>query len=314
MNDPIAFVSTISDEQQSLWLINLRKALPDETIISMEDLSHEQASKVKIAVVANPSPSDFKKLPSLLWIQSLWAGVEKIAREPMLKNMPIARLIDHDLACIMSEAVLAWTLYLHRKMPEYQQQQQKKVWQQLTYKPAHEQRVTVLGVGELGLAAIKMLIAAGFQVSAWSRSEKHIDGAQHFFGTKGFKQVLSQTDIVISLLPLTAETTYLLDQESLGWMPKGAQVINFSRGAVVNHHDLINLLDSQQIQHAVLDVFEQEPLPVSSELWSHNSITILPHISAPTQLHSASLVVARNIERYRTCGDIPTTINKQSGY
>lgn len=314
MNEPIAFVSKMDNKQKKLWLACLHQHLPDETFISIETLSKELLSSIKIAVVANPEPSDLTKLSNLVWVQSLWAGIENLTVKPELKNIPIVRLVDNELANIMSEAVLAWTLYLHRCMPDYLKQQKVKKWQQLAYKPANEQRVTVLGAGELGLAAIKSLLAANFQVNAWSRTEKNINGINHFYGEQGLRQALSQTDILISLLPLTPQTTHLLDNKMLLLMPKGAQLINFSRGGVINHNDLVALIDSKHIKHAVLDVFDQEPLPASSELWSNESITILPHISAPTQLQSASLSVSNNIKKYREQGIIPKTVDKASGY
>jgi glyoxylate/hydroxypyruvate reductase A len=314
MNEPIAFISKMDNKQKNVWLECLHNHLPDENIILIEALSSAQLGKVKIAIVANPEPSDLTALVNLVWVQSLWAGIENLAAEPELKNIPIVRLIDNELANIMSEAIIAWSLYLHRRMPEYLQQQKLKKWQQLTYKSAKEQRITVLGAGELGLAAIKSLLAFGFQVNAWSRTEKNINGINHFCGEQGLFQALSQTDILISLLPLTPQTRHLLDKTTLLLLPKGAQLINFSRGGVINHNDLVALLNSKHIKHAVLDVFEQEPLPISSKLWLHENITILPHISAPTQLQSASLAVANNIQQYRTQGIIAATVDKISGY
>jgi glyoxylate/hydroxypyruvate reductase len=81
-----------------------------------------------------------------------------------------------------------------------------------------------------------------------------------------------------------------------------AALINFGRGAVINTPDLLAALDSGKLSHAVLDVFDVEPLPTNSPLWAHEKITVLPHISAPTNRQSAAKVVAENMARYRLHG------------
>ncbi|MBU2892475.1 glyoxylate/hydroxypyruvate reductase A [Colwellia sp. D2M02] len=313
----ITFASQQPAQEQALWLASLQKLLPDENIILFEQLTPEQVEDVDIAIVANPKATDLirlAQLPNLAWIQSLWAGVEKLATESSLQTIPIVRLVDDTLAKIMAEAVLAWTLYLHRNMPEYLQQQAKKQWLQLPYKAPTEQRITVLGTGELGMAAINSLVRANFTVSAWSRKPKSIANIKHFTDQEGLRAVLPQTDILISLLPLTSQTANLLSNNTLSLLPQGAKLINFSRGGIVNSDDLLALLNNGHLAHAVLDVFDVEPLPANSLLWSHEKITILPHISAPTQMASAALVVANNIKQYRLEGIIPTAVDKTCGY
>jgi glyoxylate/hydroxypyruvate reductase A len=123
-----------------------------------------------------------------------------------------------------------------------------------------------------------------------------------------------QSDILVCLLPLTSITKGIINKDLLNKLPTGSAIINFARGGIINTSDLLEALNAKHINHAVLDVFEQEPLNAESELWQHPDITILPHISAPTNVKSASDIVAKNITTYRATGQLPKTVNKLVGY
>ena len=153
----IVFISQSDDKTQSKWLSCLREQLINETILLPEQISDGELENVDIAIVENPDPTVLAKFPNLIWIQSLWAGVENLVNEKSPKQVKIVRLVDPQLAKTMAEAVIAWTLYLHRNMPEYAQQQKNKQWNELPYISAKELRVGVLGAGNLGLASLESL-------------------------------------------------------------------------------------------------------------------------------------------------------------
>jgi len=318
----IVFISSIDRTEQQLWLTRLKLILPGETVLLPDMFSAAQAAEVDIAIVANPDPKLLQNFPNLVWVQSLWAGVETLApiiqqhnqQREAANQLQLVKLLDPQLADTMAEAVLAWTLYLHRNMPQYALQQGQKLWRPLPCARAQETRVTVLGVGALGLASIKVLLQQNYKVSCWSRRKKSISSANSFSSLEHLPLALEQTDILINLLPLTPETKGLLNKPLLSNLPVGAKLINFSRGPVVDYTALLELLDSGKMSHAVLDVFEQEPLTSSSPLWGHPQISILPHISAPTNMLTASQIVADNILQYRANKVLPTTVDLNRGY
>jgi glyoxylate/hydroxypyruvate reductase A len=164
------------------------------------------------------------------------------------------------------------------------------------------------------MRAAQRLKDNGFQVSGWSRSAKQIDEIETFSGDTGLQDILQQSDILLCLLPLTASTRALLNAERLALLPRGASVINFARGPIIESQALVNSLDRGHLKHAVLDVFDQEPLPRENPLWAHSAITILPHISAPTTMESATKIVAKNIGCYRQTGELPTAVDISRGY
>jgi glyoxylate/hydroxypyruvate reductase A len=126
--------------------------------------------------------------------------------------------------------------------------------------------------------------------------------------------MLKQTDILVCLIPLTKQTKYLLNYKTLSYLKRGASIINFARGAIINVKDLGRHLNSGKIKHAVLDVFEQEPLPKASILWKHKNVTVLPHISAHTNMDTASDIFYKNIKMYRLKNRIPKSVDKVRGY
>lgn len=310
----IALITRLARAEEEAWLAVLRDAMPLETILPIATLTEAQRAEVEIAIVADPDPADLRRLPSLRWIHSLWAGVERLVGEVSDLERPIVRLVDPELARTMAEAVLAWTLYLSRDMPAYASQQRVHLWQQRPYRPATELRIGLLGLGALGSAAAGLLQAAGFTVSGWARSPKAIAGVESHAGAEGLRTLLAKADIVVCLLPLTAETKGLLDAGAFAGMRRGASLINFGRGRIVETAALLAALDQGHLSHAVLDVFEAEPLATDSPLWDHPKVTVLPHISAPTNPKTAAAVVAGNIATYRRTGAIPQAVNRDRGY
>ena len=144
---------------------------------------------------------------------------------------------------------------------------------------------------------------------------------QHGHGVHGWSrsagplaQALAGADVVVNLLPLTAETRGLLDAAAFAQMPRGAGLVNLARGAHVVEADLLAALGSGQLSHAVLDVFATEPLPAAHPFWSHPAITVLPHVAAPTDPRSAAVIAARNVEALRSDQPLRHLVDRSRGY
>lgn len=319
MRSPVAFLGTLDPGEQARYLAALAAAMPEERLRPLRALTEAERATVEVAIVANPDPAEVAQLPRLAWIQSLWAGVERLVRDLGPDAPPIVRLVDPELARTMAEAVLAWTYYLQRDMPAYRRQQEARVWQQRPYRAPADTTVGLLGLGALGTAAACRLVQAGFQVEAWSRSATPAAAGEPStivpsVGAEGLNRLLGRSNIVVCLLPLTAETHGLLDASRFAAMKPGASLINVARGAIVVTDALLAALDGGKLDHAVLDVFETEPLPIASALWGHPGVTILPHITGPTTAVSAAAVIAGNLRAYRRTGQIPPAVDVARGY
>lgn len=310
----IPFLSQTNSDEQTRWLDALTVAMPQHRICYLNQLSDGQKDNIEIAIVANPDPKDLDSIPNLKWIHNLWAGVEILLKEIPNDSIKIVKMNDPMLATTMSEAVLAWVFYLHRKMPHYQRQQIKKIWQPIETKKVSETTIGILGLGNLGKASAIKLVQQGFKVCGWSRTEVIVEGVSSYFGFENMQEVIKQSDILVVLLPLTLETKNILDEKYLSYLPKKASIINFARSRIINDETLVKLLASGHIGHAVLDVFDEEPLPIESIFWEHPNVTVLPHISAPTNHQTASVIVAENINSYIRTGQIPESIDRLLGY
>lgn len=315
-HSPLVLIGSFAPGEKQTWLDALRRAMPEEQVLTVAEAA--DPDQVEVAIVANPDPAEVRRFRSLRWVQSLWAGVEKLVAEPAFRDLPVVRMVDPELARTMAEAVLAWTLYLHRDMPAYLAQQRARQWRQRPYVAPSARRVGLLGLGVLGQAAARRLHEAGFSVLGWSRSPKRIEGLGEavptYHGSDGLKAMVRQTHILVCLLPLTAQTRHLVDRALLRELPSQACLINVGRGLLVATGDLLDALDEARLAHAVLDVFEQEPLPGDSPLWLHPRVTVLPHVAADTHPATASLIVARHVTRWRESGEIPPAVDKERGY
>jgi len=234
-------------------------------------------------------PGDLQRYPNAKAIFWLGAGVDHLVMDPDLPHrIPIVRLVDDGLTSSMTEYVLQHVLHYHRRQPEFDELQRRKEWKQPVYPLARKRKIGLLGLGVLGGDAAQKLLMLEFDVAAWTRSPKTLAGVKSFHGEGGFLPFLNRTEILVCLLPLTPETTGIIDARALSALPKGAFVINAARGGHVVDGDLIAALDSGHIAGATLDVFHEEPLPPAHPFWTHPKIRITPHVAGQTFAETAA--------------------------
>ena len=316
---PIPFISRYDEVTARAWLAHLRRELPDERIVLPNELSADDKAGATFAIVGGAYVEHFAGFTGLEWVQSTWAGVESVV-EALPRDVHVVKLTDPELTDRMTEAVLAWTLYLHRRMPDYRAQQSRRYWAQLPYRRADEVTVGVLGLGALGRASALRLRENGYRVCGWSHAPKDIDGVESHVGEGGLGEVLAKADILVCLLSLTEDTRGLLNAAAFAKTKVGSEgvpaagLINFARGPIVVTTDLLRALDEGRLYHAVLDVHDEEPLPPTAAVWSHPRVTVLPHISAVTEPESAARVVGANVRRWRETGVLPQGVHRERGY
>ena len=307
----IALVGTKVYPEQ--WLPRLRERLPQDRFHVFPDVPDRAA--IEVAIVAAPRPGEIAQLPKLKLAQCLWMGVDALMLDASLpKGVPVARMVDPSMIVAMSETVLHRVIDFHRGFHTYRAQQAARVWAHVTQRMPSDRTVGFLGLGELGADAAKKLLALGFNVCGWSRTKKNLPGVDSYAGDEGLVQMLPRCDIVVCLLPLTPHTTGILSKQLLDRMKKGSALVHLARGAQMVTKDVVAALDSGQLGHAYLDVFETEPLPADDPLWGRADVSITPHIAALTEPRTALEVVAENVERIRR-GDKPLhVVNFSAGY
>lgn len=272
-------------------------------------------AQIDYAMVWNPDPGLLASLPNLKLIVGLGAGVDHIMRDPSVpKEVPIVRLVDPYMTDAMSEYVALSVLRLHRQDLDYLAQHRAQKWEEREQKNAAERPVGILGFGTLGQDAGNKLKALGFDVAGWSRSKKNVPGFTTFAGPDGFDALLRRSEILVCLLPLTAETRGILNAAAFARLPRGAAIVNAGRGGHLVEGDLIPALDSGQLSGAVLDVFRQEPLPPKHPFWRHPRIIVTPHIAAETHPATAAPIIRDAIRRFEAGQPVPNLVDPARGY
>ncbi len=254
------------------------------------------ADQVDYVVYApNGGQCDFTPFTRLKAVLSLWAGVESISDNETL-TVPLARMVDGGLTQGMTEWVVGHVLRYHLGMDRHITQQDGS-WTPDAPPLASQRTVCVLGLGALGEAAARALAALDFHVLGWSRTAKDIPGVTCQHGADGLREALSQTEIVVLLLPDTPATTNILNADTMALLPEEAKILNPGRGPLIDDEALLAALNSGQIEHATLDVFRTEPLPPEHPYWAHPNVTVTPHIASETRPVTAAQVICENIRR-----------------
>ena len=270
---------------------------------------------IDYALVWRPEPGLLATLPNLKLILSLGAGVDHILVDPQLpRGVPILRLVDPYLTDAMSEYVVLQVLRLHRRDLDYRAQQQAGTWRELDQKNAGERPVGILGFGEIARDAARKLKGLGFPVSGWSRRGRPVAGFATFAGAARLPQLLAATEILVCLLPLTAQTQGILNADTFAALPPGAGLVNAGRGAHLVEEDLIPALDSGQLSAATLDVFREEPLPAGHPFWHHPRILVTPHIAGTTNPLTAAPIILDSIRRFEEGRPLLNQVDPARGY
>ncbi|WP_371156573.1 2-hydroxyacid dehydrogenase [Jannaschia sp. 2305UL9-9] len=256
------------------------------------DTPHDPATIDWVVYAPNSGLQDFGPYTGLKGVLNLWAGVEDVEGNRSL-TAPLTRMVDDGLTRGMVEWVTGHVLRHHLGMDAHIA---GAPWDDTAPPLAPERPIAMLGLGELGTACATALVTLGFPVNGWSRSAKDIPGVRSRTGEEGLRETLSRSDIVVLLTPHTRSTEGLMNAERLGWMRKGAVLLNPGRGALIDDEALLAALDGH-LGHATLDTFRQEPLPQDHQFWQHPKITVTPHIASTTRPATAARVIAENIRR-----------------
>lgn len=254
------------------------------------------------------------RLPALELLFCTGAGVDHLDFAAIPAEVPVVRMLDPGIVEGVVEYATLAVLAAHRQWPLYLEQQRRAQWQPHVPLPAAQRRVGVLGLGRLGRAVLERLAGFGFALRGWNGSARQLDGVECFTGAAGLAPCLAGCDIVVNLLPGTAQTRHLLDAERLAALPRGAQLVNLGRGSSVDTAALRAALDAGHLAGAVLDVTEQEPLPQSHPLWQHPRVMLTPHIAAMTRPDTAAAFVIDSIWRHQRGEPLEGRVDRRRGY
>lgn len=301
----------VQGEDTSEWRDALAAALPEARL----HLPDSPPARVDYLVAWRPAPEVFERVAIRKAIFNLGAGVDALLAVPTLpRNVPIYRLEDAGMSEQMAEYVTATVLRVYRELEVYAAAQREGRWARRVRQAKTDFRVGILGFGLLGREVARALIAFGFPVAGWSRSRKSVAGVDAYAGDAELEAFLAGLRVLVCMLPSTPDTRGRLDRATLEALPRGAHLVNVSRGDLIVDADLIALLDSGHLASAMLDVFREEPLPLAHPFWRHPKVTLTPHVSALTLVDASAAQVADKIRALES-GRAPTgRIDAERGY
>ncbi|MDE2383871.1 MAG: glyoxylate/hydroxypyruvate reductase A [Alphaproteobacteria bacterium] len=313
-----AFVFVTPTWPTAPWVSAMRKAAPNMDVRAWPEVG--KVEDIAYAAAWLPPPNVLKSFPRLKAIFSLGAGVDAILKDPTLpQGLPIVRVNDADLTNRMSEYIVLHVLMHHRQQRRLDASQAKGVWEGFAQHAAGDLCVGIMGLGVLGQDAARKLAMMGFRVRGWSRSPKNVAGVESFAGAEGLDAFLAGTDILVCLLPATAETDGILNRALFARLSRkgplgGPVLINAGRGRQQNEDDILACLEDGTLLAATLDVFKTEPLPASSGLWRHPRVTLTPHAAADSEPGTICAYVAGQIARFEKGLPLENLVDLKRGY
>jgi len=295
------------------WITAIAADLPDLDMRVWPDAGNRD--EVEFIIANQLPPGEFASFPNLKFVASTSAGVDRLLTDPDFPaHVPIIRSINTQRTATMCAWVCYQVIGHHRQFGRYRENQPKKIWEFMHYAPPDAVGIGVMGLGTLGGTAARILKGFMYDVAGWGRSPKTMDGIETFAGAEEFPAFLKRSDIIVSILPGTVETTDLLNRETLALLPEGAYIVNCGRGNLVDDDALIAAMDSGHIAGAALDVFRTEPLPDDHPFWSHPKVAITPHYSSNGGAKHGVGIVVENIHRARAGKPLADVVNKDEGY
>ena len=273
----------------------------------------DDPDSVEFAVFWLHDPEDLHRYPKLRAILAVTAGVEQFLGGGY-PDVPIVRLSDTTMAGEMAAYAVHWVVHFHRCMDTYLDLQMTREWRPIRAIEAQLFTVGILGFGAMGRRVGQSLSQLGYPISAWTRTGGKDPGITHYRGPDGLEEFLRSSKAVINILPLTPQTSGLMNAERFACFQQGALYVSIGRGGTTVESDLLAALDHGPIGAAVLDVTRSEPLPTDSPLWGHPRVRITPHASGFIRSRTAAPLVAENIRRIQR-GEQPFPLyDPQRGY
>ncbi len=272
------------------------------------------AADAKCAIVWLPTQDFMDAHPNLRLIFNMGAGIDALMRLRLPKNASVVRVEDGGMAVQMADYVCHALLRHFREFDAYAVSAQAHEWEPRALRDRRDFPVGVMGLGALGKRVATSVASFEFPTFGWSLSPKQIDGVRCFAGAGAFDEFLSNTRVLVCMLPLTPATNGIINRASLSRLKPGAYLINAARGDHVVEHDLLALLDSGHMSGATLDATRQEPLPADHPFWKHPKIVLTPHIAAQTVVDEAIAQIAANITAMRGGAGLSGLVDLQKGY
>jgi phosphoglycerate dehydrogenase-like enzyme len=254
---------------------------------------------------------------TLRWVHTASAGVDRVAFPDLLASDVVLTNSRGVFDRPMAEYVLAAVLAFAKDLPATLRLQDGRHWQHRETERVAGRSAVVVGSGPIGRAIARLLIAVGMHVQLIGRTPRRDDPEfGEVYGQQALPGLAAGTDYLVLAAPLTDQTRGMVDATLLDALPSTARLINVGRGPLVVTDDLVAALNEGRLAAAALDVFEAEPLPADSPLWTTPGLIVSPHMSGDVHGWRDELVTlfVENLDRYSRGQPLHNVVDKARGY
>lgn len=291
----------------------------DITLVDEKGITYNENLKdIEVLLCYNPfSTFDISRLEKLKWIQLSSIGVDQVPKDVVLKNKITITNNKGGYSIPIGEWIVMDILNLLKRSTYFYKKQNQKHWKMDSkVLELHGKTVTFIGTGTIAVEAAKRLQGFGVKVLGINTKGRDIEYFNKCYSMSNIDKVLSESDVVIITLPYTKDTHHLINEDKFSSMKNNIFFINIARGAIVDEKALINNLQSGKVAAAALDVFEEEPLPESSPLWSMDNVIITPHNSWISELRNERRfdLIYENMKRYMKNQELINVTDISKGY
>jgi phosphoglycerate dehydrogenase-like enzyme len=253
------------------------------------------------------------RLPNVQWIQSTWAGVEPLL-DAKLRHNYILTNVRNVYGPLMSEYVLGYILLIERKILSRWQSQKERKWDASPNGLLRNKTIGLLGVGTTGGHIALTAKHFGLRVYGYTRQSETYREVDKYFHGGEWKRFVNDLDYLVCTMPGTRETNNFINAELIGSLPEKAWLINIGRGSTIDDSALIQALNNHKIQGAILDVFQDEPLPGDHPFWSTPNTFITFHTAAQNYPPDIAAVFIENYQRLIDGKAVNYQVNFELGY
>lgn len=289
--------------------------IPDLTL-----LAYDHVEKVSIAgfqstmLLADPGlvADNLDKFTELRWMQSTWAGNAPLLQSN--KNDYKLTGVKDIFGDYMREFVLAYMLYFSRNIPGFVSHQVQQNWQPAPFSQLKHKTLGLLGVGSIGEALANTAKHFDMRVIGLARDSRISPYVDHFYTGKDKYRLAQEVDYLVSVLPDTPDTRHFIDADFLAHLKPECVLINVGRGSSIDDDALLNALKTNQLKAAVLDVFDQEPLPKNHPYWTQPNVIVTNHTAAVSYPKDIARIFEQNYQRFVKKEPLMYELSFENGY
>lgn len=258
--------------------------IQDERISLKEQCVNFDISEIEV-VVCNGLflYNDIKEFSNLKFIQLTSAGMDRVPIEYIKENGIKIFNARGVYSIPMAEWAILKILEIYKKSKTFYKNQDKNKWEkQRDLLELNNKTASIIGFGSVGMEVAKRLKVFGVNVivvDGRNIEDNEIKYIDRLYKPNDMKMAIQESNIVILTLPLTEKTKHIIDKNVFNIMNENTVLINISRGGVIDEEALIETIEQRQLLGVALDVFEEEPLSISSKLWNFENVIITPHNS-----------------------------------